>query len=134
MIKGISRDLIRKYLDDLGLSTRVDDDGDLFTILSADKDFSHDVIIYYSVNNNWLRIFGYAMDYDVPNTSKGQVLLALNEHNNSHATPTGVLQGNKIKFKHSLLLDEEVSEKYIIENGIKLGNSGIWHAFVDFGK
>lgn len=136
MVKGITRDLIRKYLDDLGVSTRVDDDGDLFTILRADNDFDHDVIIYYSVNNNWLRVFGYAMDYEVPDSNKGRVLLALNEHNQTHATPTGVLEtkNNAIKFKHSLLLDEEVSETYIKENGIKMGNSGIWHAFVDFNK
>ncbi len=134
MVNGISRDLIRNYLDQIGISTRVDNDGDLFTILSADNDFGHDVIIYYIVQDNWLRIYGYASDYEVSNSNKGRVLLALNEFNQLHSTPVGVLENNSIKFKHCLLLDEEVSEAYIKENGIRLGHSSIWRAFVDFDK
>ena len=134
MVKGISRDLIRNYLDQINISSRIDDDGDLYTVLSADNDFDHDVIIYYTVSGNWLRIFGLAANYTVSDSNKGRVLLALNEFNSSHSTPTGVLEKDRIRFKHSLLLDEEVSEEYIKENGLKLGTTSIWHAFVDFNK
>ena len=37
MIRRISRDLIRMYLDEIGVTTRIDEDGDLVSVLKADE-------------------------------------------------------------------------------------------------
>lgn len=132
MVSQISRDLIRQYLDELNFPTRIDSDGDLFTALSADDDFNHDVQIYFRVSDNWLKIFGIAVDYAVSREDKGAVLFSLNKMNLQRAQITGVLNNEQIVFKWAYLLDEAVSETYIKENCLKLPVSLIWHCFVDF--
>ncbi len=132
MVNQISRDLIRQYLDELNISTRIDSDGDLFTTLSADDDFDHDVQVYFRVSDNWLRIFGIAADYAVSREDKGAVLFSLNKMNLERAQITGVLNNEQIVFKWAYLLDETVSEAYIKENCLKLPLSLIWRCFVDF--
>lgn len=134
MVKSISRDLIRKYLDDLNYSTRVDDDGDIFTILRADKDFNHDVIIFFTVDKNWLGIYGYAIDYDVDSSNMGRVMLSINEYNKNSKVLKAYLENNHIRFEQFFLLDEEVSEEYIKANCIKLTAGLIWKSFCDFNK
>lgn len=132
MVNQISRDLIRQYLDELNISTRIDSDGDLFTTLSADDDFDHDVQVYFRVSDNWLRVFGIAPEYAVSREDKGTVLFSLNKMNLERAQITGVLNNEQIVFKWACLLDEAVSEAYIKENCLKLPLSLIWHCFVDF--
>lgn len=50
----IDKNIIRGYLDELRISTRLDDDGDMVIVQSADEDFGHDVVIFVMVNNNRL--------------------------------------------------------------------------------
>ena len=54
-MKGITRDYIRKICDDLGLTSSIDSDGDIRVVLSADEDFGHDVLVFFSVDEkgNW---------------------------------------------------------------------------------
>ena len=118
MVKSISRDLIRKYLDDLNYSTRVDDDGDIFTVLRADKDFNHDVIIFFNVDSS----------------NMGRVMLSINEYNKNSTVLKAFLENNRIRFEQYFLLDEEVSEEYIKANCIKLTAGLIWKSFCDFNK
>ena len=46
----------------------------------------------------------------------------------------GALHDNTIMFKHSLMVDEDVSEEHILENWVKAGTESIWNAFVEFEK
>ena len=39
-----------------------------------------------------------------------------------------------IKFKHSLLIDEDVSEAYLKKNGLRLGIYSIWRSFVELDQ
>lgn len=134
MIRRISRDLIRMYLDEMGVTTRIDEEGDLVTVLKADDDFSHDVVIFYMVRGGWLHVEGQAVDYNVDEKERIRVLEALNEHNGSHTMSFGFLYKGLIKFKHSLLIDEEVSEAYLKKNGLRLGIYTIWRSFVELDQ
>ncbi|MBQ7690699.1 MAG: hypothetical protein IJT30_05870 [Muribaculaceae bacterium] len=134
MLKEISRDLIRGYLDDVGVSTRIDDDGDIFTLLRADENFNHDVAVFFNVNGNWLWIFGQAHNLTVEESDKTRVLKILNEHNRKAKIVNGYMMKETIRFEHCYLLDEEVSEAYIKENCLRMTVSAIWHSFCDFGK
>lgn len=134
MVKGISRDLIRNYLDELRYSTLVSDDGNYYTFLRADKDFDHDVIIFFNVEDNWLGVYGYASDFEVNDSNKGRVIMSLNEFNANSRALRGYLLGDLIRFEQYFLLDEEVSDAYIKENCIKMTAGLIWRAFCGFNK
>ncbi len=54
IIMTVDKKLIREYLDELHISTRIDEDGDMVIVQSADEDFGHDVVIFVIVNNNRL--------------------------------------------------------------------------------
>lgn len=134
MIDRISRDIIRNCLDSLSTSTRIDDDGDLFTILSADKDFDHDVIIYFIVDEDWVSLNGYASDYEVSDSNKGRVLLALNDFNKEYKVVKGCLVNNNvIRFEHSFLFAEGVTEENIKRN-LRLAIATIWKGFCELNK
>ena len=60
----ISTSQIRQYLDELHISTTIDEDGDLMLVQSADEEFGHDVVIFIIVRNNRLSYIASARDYD----------------------------------------------------------------------
>ena len=60
----VDKKLIRDYLDELHISTRIDDDGDMVIVQSADDDFGHDVVIFVIVNNNRLSYAAGAPGYE----------------------------------------------------------------------
>lgn len=134
MVNNISRDFIRNCLDSLNTSTRIDDDGDLFTILSADKEFNHDVIIYFIVDENWVSLNGYANDYKVSDSNRGRVLLALNDFNKEYKVVKGCLVNNNvIRFEHSFLFAEGITEEHVKLN-LKLAIATIWKGFCELNK
>ena len=126
----IDRNLIRDYLDELHISTRIDEDGDIQIVQRADEDFAFDVCIYVMVNNNRL---SYAAG--APGYKPQQDLYHLaNRHNCRRHLPTAVVRGENIRMECSFLLDEEVSKEYIVENCIKSVLGATWRAFVDLEK
>ena len=133
MVTRISRDLIRRCLDDFA-STRIDDDGDIFTIMSADRDFNHDVIVYFIVDEDWVSVHGYASNYEVSDNNKGRVILALNDFNKEYKVVKGCLvNNNTIRLEHAFLFAEGVTEEHIKRN-LKLALSTIWKGFCEIDK
>lgn len=126
----ISRDLIRTYLDELQISTRIDEDGDLVIVQGADEDFGHDVIIFIMVNNNRLSYAAGSNTY----TPSGDLLELVNRHNCRAYMPTAVVRDGNIRMEWSILLDEEVSKEFIVENCIRMPLGFIWRAFCDLEK
>lgn len=122
----VDKNLIRSYLDELNISTRIDDDGDMVVVQSADEDFGNDVIIFIMVNDNRLSYAAGSPSY-VP--SQDPYFLA-NRHNCRRNMPTAVVREGNIRMECSFLLDEEVSKAYIVENCIKMVLGSIWQAYV----
>lgn len=131
MVSEISRDLIRNYLDQMNTATRVDDDGDLFMILSADADFGHDVIVYFFVKDNSLGVYAFATDYKIPEDKLLDALIATNEYNAQKKFPKIYIKDNVFHAEQWFMLDEPVSESYIKENCLKMIISLIWRFFVE---
>lgn len=129
-VSSISKQLIRDYMDELHISTRLDDDGDMVVVQNADEDFGHDVVIFVMVNNNRLSYLAGAPGYK-PALDLYQLA---NRHNCNNNMPTAVVRDGNLRMEYSFLLDEEVSKEYIIENCIKMALRSIWHAFKDFEK
>ena len=126
----VDKKLIRDYLDELHISTRIDDDGDMVIVQSADDDFGHDVVIFVIVNNNRLSYAAGAPGYE----PKGDPFHLANRHNCRCNLPTAVVRDGKVRMECSFLLDEEVSKAYIVENCIKMVLGAIWHGFCDLEK
>ena len=122
----IDKNLIRGYLDELHISTRIDEDGDMVIVQSADDDFGYDVVIFVMVNNNRLTYSAGAPGYK---PSQDPYMLA-NRHNCRRYIPTAVVRDDNVLMDCSFLLDEEVSKEYIIENCIKMVLGSIWNAYV----
>ncbi len=129
-MKGIDKNLIRGYFDELRISTRLDDDGDMVVVQSADEDFGHDVVIFVMVNNNRLSYAAGSPDYE----PRQDPYHLANRHNCRKNLPTAVVRDGNVRMECSFLLDEEVSKEYIIENCIKMVLGSIWRAYVDLEK
>lgn len=127
---GITLSQIRGYLDELHVSTSVDDDGDLMLVQGADDDFGHDVVIFVMVHNNRLSYIASARGYK---PAQDLYFLA-NRHNCRMFMPTAVVRNDEIRMEVSYLLDEEVSKEYIVENCIKMVLASIWRGFVALEK
>lgn len=126
----IDKNIIRGYLDELRISTRIDEDGDMVVVQSADEDFGHDVVIFVMVNNNRLSYAAGAPGYQ---PAQDPYHLA-NRHNCRRNLPTAVVRDGNVRMECSFLLDEEVSKAYIVENCIKMVLGSIWRAYVDLEK
>ena len=124
----IDKALIRSYLDELGVATSIDEDGDILIVQGADNDFGHDVLIYVIVKNNRLSYAAGARGY----TPAGDILSMANRHNCRATLPTAVVRDGNLRMECSFLLDEEVSKAYIVENCIKFVLGSIWRSFVQF--
>ncbi len=129
IIKEINQNILRDLLDDAGVSSKKDSDGDLMTILAGDDDFPHDVVIWFMVEDNWLTIIARSFDFKVDSPVE-----VANEYNRSHRALTCIGEEDGIFFKAAYLLDEEVSTQYIIENCIRFGIGTSWRSFCDLYK
>ena len=126
----IDKNIIRGYLDELRISTSLDDDGDMVVVQSADEDFGHDVVIFVMVNNNRLSYAAGAPGYE----PRQDPYHLANRHNCRRNLPTAVVRDGNVRMECSFLLDEEVSKAYIVENCIKMVLGSIWRAYVDLEK
>lgn len=126
----VDKNTIRGYLDELHISTRIDDDGDMVIVQSADDDFGHDVVIFVIVSNNRLSYAAGAPDYK----PAGDPLFLANRHNCRRNLPTAVVRDGNVRMECSFLLDEEVSKAYIVENCIKMVLGSIWRGYVELEK
>lgn len=134
MIRNLSTELVRSLLAKADISVVQDKDGRFLTVLKSNEQFNHDVVIRYIVRGECLLMVGQASAYDVPAECRSDVILALNIHNMRRYACAGALHDNTIMFKHSLMVDEDVSEEHILENCVKAGTESIWNAFVEFEK
>jgi hypothetical protein len=134
MIKQISYDLLKKCLDEIGIRTVPDDDGTLLTLFRADERYGHDMVIRYIVRGPWLHIVGQVPGGIVPEERRGDMMIALNLLNVKGRVAPGALHDNSVRFKYSLMVDEEVTEEFVLESGVRTGTDSIRNAFVELEK
>lgn len=127
---AIDKHTIRTYFDELRIPTRIDEDGDMVIVQSADEEFGHDVVIFVIVNGNQLSYAAGAHGY----TPAGDLFFLANRHNCRSNLPTAVVRDGGIRMECSFLLDEEVSKAYIVENCIKFVLGSIWQSFARLEK
>ena len=80
----MTRDQIRGFIDRLGVSSRIDDDGDIAVTLTADNDFGHNVTIWVMIGDERrLAFIGSADNYH----PDGDLLFLANRSNDMVGLP-----------------------------------------------
>ena len=126
----MTRDQIRGFIDRLGVSSRIDDDGDIAVTLTADNDFGHNVTIWVMIGDERRLAFIGSADNYPPD---GDLLFLANRSNSRRNFPTAVVRGDEVRFEYSYYISEEVSDQYII-NCIKSVMTSIWSGYRDLEK
>ena len=132
MISSIDINMVRRLFDKANFSTKITDDGDILFIFNADSDFGHDVVCLVEVTNNTiLDITGYALDL-VSQNRVGDVLVRINEYNKNKPLLSAFLMENgTLAIRRREIIDEPVSEDFILNNFVKLMPPMIWEFFKD---
>lgn len=129
MINSIDVNLIRTLCDKANMSTKVDEDGDVAMCLHADADFGHDVFIFFGAQDNWLSMRGMS-NFLVEQNKVGEVLVKLNDFNLKKRWGKAYLAENgRIVLERQELIDENVSEEFLLENCIKFFPPVVWNFF-----
>ncbi len=127
MVTKIKKSDFRKLIDECGYNHKIDSDGDFLMILSADKDFGHDVFIWFIVNEDsgTLIAMAEAEDFNISDDNLAIAYIKCNEWNINN-TMKGYINNGQFRISYTIFNDEPVSESFIKENFIKLCPSVFW--------
>lgn len=135
LINKFSTSLIRDIIESLGLPTSVDNDGRIFLCWGADEKFSHDIHIYFYIEDEKiLRVFGYVPDFLFANSMHARAMIAVNEYNNKNNLITAVATESNIVVARNELLSNVVSDSFIRDSCIGCVLSEFVEAFTYFDK
>lgn len=132
MANSVNILMLRNLCDEMGFRSKIDSDGDICLVLSADDDFGHDVCVFIrATEKSTYRIWGMA-GFKVEQHNVGKVLLKLNDYNKSSLFMKAYLEESGLVIvERGELLDEEVSEEFIKANCIGMCITLIWNFFKD---
>lgn len=119
---------VRTALEKLELPYTTDEEDNIVIVKSADQYFGHDIVIYIVVKNNRLSYVAGAPTF----TPNGNLLEKANNFNCHRNLPVAVVRDGLVRMEYSYLLDEEVSDAYIVNNCIQVPISAILRAFCEF--
>ena len=127
MKNELTRDLLRNILDAAGIATRIDKEGDLYTVLGADEDFPHDVYVYYLIRDGWLgtQAFAKGMKLDM---DEAQMFQLANQINSSTKLPKASIRQKVLYFEHWIVIESNFSKEFI-KKSLENLTSYTWHAF-----
>lgn len=130
MVNKVTKANFRDLLDKAGYSHRIDDDGDFIVILDADNDFSHDVVIWFTINDkSTVRAFAEAVDFKISDNDLAQILIKCNDWHIKYNVGSAYVNNNRLFIQNALFLDQPVSEQFIIDNFIKINLTLFWKFF-----
>ncbi len=132
MKNELTNELLRNLLDQSGLVTRIDKEGDINTYLGADEDFPKDVVIFYLIRDGWLGIQAFSPDYQLDLGDDDKLRLA--NHLNSHTKlPKAYFRNGMLHFEHWVVIESNFSKEFMKKTLQNL-TGYMWHAFVDLHK
>jgi hypothetical protein len=137
-VKPINSGRIRRILDDLSLSHREDEDGDLIGSLQADKDVSYGVGFVISLkgdNKNLLEVTIVPQGNDVPSERKGESLLWCNTWNATKGWPKAYFheQHSKIIGEFSIDIEKGIHDELLKDMLLKAIGGG-WAMYKELAK
>lgn len=130
MINSIDINMVRSLCDKANFATTVDSDGDLYLVFNADSDYGHNVVVYFGVTDNkWLRLFAMS-DLEITQDRLAETMIRLNQFNSKNYLLKAYLtEKGRIFVERNELIDEYVSEEFLLENCVKFFPSAAWNFF-----
>jgi hypothetical protein len=94
VVSPISIDRVRRVLDKLSISHKVDDDGDIAFVLNADDDVAYDVVCFLMLKGSNKEVYQIMLipSKAIPARKQGEALLACNQWNVEKLYPAAYLQ------------------------------------------
>ena len=132
MINSIDLQKVRQFCDKAGYTSEITESGLLLVFLSADKDFGNSVGVFFEVTDNkWLEVFGLG-GINVNQSNLAEALKRINMYNqNNMAMKAFIDSEGSVVVNRYELIDEYVSEEFVLENIVKFCTSCIWNFFKD---
>ncbi|MBR1784872.1 MAG: hypothetical protein IJ760_05485 [Bacteroidales bacterium] len=123
-IKNPTPEKIRALLlDRCGFrSTSVYDDGSISVDFGADDDCRYNIRFIFTVIDDQVLLIGASPEgFVVPSDARAKALMKINELNGEYSIVSAIMNDKgTIIVKRGELLDEEVSEAFMVENVLKL--------------
>lgn len=132
MINSIDLQKVRQFCDKAGYTSEITESGLLLVFLSADEDFGNSVGVFFEVTDNkWLEVFGLGV-INVNQSNLAEALKRINMYNqNNMAMKAFIDSEGSVVVNRYELIDEYVSEEFVLENIVKFCTSCIWNFFKD---
>jgi len=137
MVKNVSKNELRGYLDELGLVNKIDSDGDVAVLFEADENFGHDVYMYFNFsdeNKGKITAFAVAPEFKINNDDVAHLLIKCNEWNTNTLVGMAYCINNQPRISNVIFTDEPVSESYFKENFLKLTLQMFWKFYCSLVK
>lgn len=130
MINSINLQKVRQLCDKAGYTSEITENGLLLVFLSADEDFGNSVGVFFDVTDNkWLEVFGLG-GIDVKQSNLAEAFKRINRYNQENMAMKAFIDSKgSVVINRYELIDEYVSEEFILENVVKFCTSCIWNFF-----
>lgn len=127
---------IRDILDNIGVSTRKDADGDFYTILKADEDFGHDVAISHVLNETGgkLQMVAVAPEFKIDDSRRDEAVDFCNKWNTEKSFGCAYFQQGYFLIQAALNDPADLPPDYIGTSFFKFHTSVFWMFFKEAGK
>ncbi len=132
-MREITKDILCRYLEEIGYDARTNGNGDYYVMKYADEVFPHDIEITYIVDGEWILVRGTALRFGPPEGDEYVVMEVLNEMNKKRSDPVGFYLNFMPRFQYRVKLGQEVSEAYIKRDVIQFGAYCIVSSFEELG-
>lgn len=130
----INKSIVREMCDEAGFRTTITESGAICMILAADEDYGHDVWVVFEVDekNNRLRVVAYG-GINVKQTKLADAISRVNKYNKETSLMKAYIDNDgDVVIERWEIIDEEVSEDFVLNNVIKLCPPLMWSFFKDY--
>lgn len=133
--KKFTKDELHAYLESASCQFRTDSDGDVYTLLPADDDFGHDVVVYFYIDNDiWLGVSAFADGFDLKDEEAIIRGIAIaNDFSIEAKMPKAFVYNNRFRVEQWMIFDDNVSAEFMREY-LHLCITMVWRFFVGANK
>jgi hypothetical protein len=130
-IKHIGRDELQTLLAGMDIDCAVDSKGTLYCVFPADDDFDHDVVFYFTPDDDgWFGIEAVADGFDLSEDEIGHALVFCNDFSRRARLPKAFIANGRLKLDQWTVFPEATDDEYISQY-IELVLTMCWSFFVN---
>lgn len=121
MINSINLQKIRQLCDKVGYTSRQTEYGDVLVVFDGDERFGNNIGVFFGIDgNNWLQVRGLG-GIEIKQDRLAEAIKRINIFNFVNRLMTAYIsESGTVIVERYELIDEDVSEEFVLENVIKL--------------